>query len=538
MTTLVTLVPALTTALQFGGVRPGSLGPDISVDPSIGPPAISFKGAVRIDNVPSSTTVRAHISGDSGVFQVRDLIVLDWILEEVDPGELPPFHRGPLPKVRVQEVAATAPGNASISIQKGQTLVVRVQYAAPSADASATAMLNIEGDGWALQQVAVSLFTADVETTLGIPTLTVFQGQTAHVPMLVKSVAGPAVDVRYEQSRTQLHTGVSIPPALVHLDRHGFTTAPLTLSIAPDAPLGSNTIFVDQFGFERKTLSIPIRIEPVPQQVLAERAREKIQAQYVALGGAASALGLPIDPAMPLASAGKSFLMNFRGGTIRLDDADGVPSVQVEDRITLRFVALECQIRQEKTDEMYGSVSILVPGIQVAGSIPHETVKFPDEGDGTLDFGPDGLRITQMSQQLYSGPPTDLVIGCHLIEHDSGDVGEVKQAIRESVDALAKTLSGVAGVDAEHLTSQQDFLGKLSEFVLNAISNFLGASDDAYDPGATVLHWQDLKARNFQRKILSRSDDPRQVAYTHSLVLSGRDDGGDVGRYAFYFEVS
>jgi hypothetical protein len=535
----------LATSIGFGGVVPGSGGPDISVDPSFGPPGISFAGGVTIKSAPSTTTVRADIADNvANAFAVRDLFVLDWQLEDVDPGELPPGHHGRPPKVRVLEVQETVPGTGSISVKEGQMLLVRVQYTAPVGDVAATATLNIRGDGWPVQQVALSLFTAEVVTTLGLPSLTLFQGQIARLPLLVKSLAGPPVDVRYEASPLQRSTGVSIPTSTVHLDRGGFTTTPLALVAAPDAPLGENTLFVNQFAFQRKGLVIPVRIEPVPQQVLADAARQKIIEKYNALGGSASGLGLPVDPSMPLTANGATFAMDFRGGSIHIDDTKCIndpncqPTATVTDTITVKWVALECQIRQEATDEMYGGVSILTPGIKLAGIAPHQTVKFPDEGDGTIDLGPDGLRIFQTARELYSGPPTDLVIGCHLIEHDSGDVGEVKQAVREAIDKVADSLGPLTGVDAEHLASQQDFLGRMSQTVLDGISNFLGASDDPYNPGAVTLFWQDLKARNAPRQVLTRSDDPRKVNYTHSLIVSGKDDGGDVGQYAFYFDVT
>lgn len=44
--------------LSFGAVSPNSSGPDISVDPSFGPPHLSFAGAVQIKNVPETRVSR------------------------------------------------------------------------------------------------------------------------------------------------------------------------------------------------------------------------------------------------------------------------------------------------------------------------------------------------------------------------------------------------------------------------------------------------------------------------------------------------
>src|SRR5262249_52385561 len=67
-------VPVVFTSsgLDFGGVLPGSSGPDITVDPSFGPPGISFNGGVEIQAVPSDAQVTATIEGDTAHFKVRD----------------------------------------------------------------------------------------------------------------------------------------------------------------------------------------------------------------------------------------------------------------------------------------------------------------------------------------------------------------------------------------------------------------------------------------------------------------------------------
>jgi len=524
--------------VAFGGVLPGSSGPDITVNPTFGPPGINFAGGIQI-NAPADATVHATISGDTSVFQVRDLTVLDFELQPVDEGELPHGHKGPIPKVKVLAIQTQVGGNGSVAIKKGQKLLVRVHYDSPAGDAAKNAELNVVGDTWPAAQAPVSLFTAQVVSTLGIDALTLFQGQTAKIPLLIRSVVGPATNVAFETSRTQLHTGISMEPTVIHLGRGEAKSVFLTLHAAPDAPLGENTVFLAQSDFRLSSVLVPVRIVPVPEVVLADRARKKILDKYSAMNGPNSSLGLPVDPSLPLGHDGTTFLMDFRGGKIKVADAaDATAVVETNPAVTVSFVALECQIRQESTDEMYGAISILVPSIRIAGLASHETFKFPGDSDGTLDMGPDNLRIVQSNKEMYTGPPTDLLVSCNLIEHDSGDAAEVKEAIRQGVEKVAQALGAVTGVDAEHLASQQDFLGSVSEFFLDALSNLLGAKDDQYNPGAFIINWQELKSGNLDRRTLHRTDDPKSVAYTHSLVLNGRDDGGDVGQYAFYFNVT
>jgi hypothetical protein len=67
-----------------------------------------------------------------------------------------------------------------------------------------------------------------------------------------------------------------------------------------------------------------------------------------------------------------------------------------------------------------------------------------------------------------------------------------------------------------------------------------------YSDGKTIhnaesfnVFWGDLKAGSPPVKPdVRRNDDPRTISdWTHQLILSGVDDGGDRGQYAIYFKV-
>src|SRR5215471_13519486 len=105
--------------LNFGGVTPGSSGPNISVDPSLGPPRVSFAGSVQIKEAPANANVTAFVEGDS-TFKVRDIIIMEWVLEPVDPSELPPGHHGRIPKVKVLEVVGQSDGTTPVAIKTQQ----------------------------------------------------------------------------------------------------------------------------------------------------------------------------------------------------------------------------------------------------------------------------------------------------------------------------------------------------------------------------------------------------------------------------------
>src|SRR5262249_7142217 len=114
--------------LDFGAVLPGGVGPDISVDPAAPPFAFSSAGGIQVLTAPADDTVTAQIVDGNGVFAVRDLNILEFVLEDVDPGELPPGHHGPPPKIKVLEIVASVKGSAPLQVRSGQRLLARVEY--------------------------------------------------------------------------------------------------------------------------------------------------------------------------------------------------------------------------------------------------------------------------------------------------------------------------------------------------------------------------------------------------------------------------
>jgi hypothetical protein len=250
--------------INFGGVVPGSFGPDISVDPSFGPPAISFNGGYEIEAVPADAQITARIEGDTTHFAVRDIIVMEWVLEPVDPSELPPGHHGRPPKVKVLEQVAQSDGTTPLSVKKDQFVLVRVKYSALSTEGMFAGVLVIQGDTWETINVPLTLFLADVATTVITSPLTIIQGRQADLPIAIHSLAGPAVDVTYEMSRTQLDTGLSLLPNTFHLEAKENKPALLTFQADPQAPLGSNAVAIDQLAFGRRGFFFNVNVVQQP----------------------------------------------------------------------------------------------------------------------------------------------------------------------------------------------------------------------------------------------------------------------------------
>lgn len=270
----------------------------------------------------------------------------------------------------------------------------------------------------------------------------------------------------------------------------------------------------------------------LPRAILQAMAEQKIRDKYAQIGGYTSPLGLPVTGDIKPKAQGSGYVMECRGGTIEIEDPTRhQPRAIKRLNVEVWWVALECQVRQEKTDEVYGAVAALAPGSGLS-----TTHKFPGDRE-YWELGGEGQRIVTVGVPVYSGPPMDLVLIGSLVEHDSGNTDEYKRKIAEKVAEAARGLGAMAGVPAEAAAADQGFINDLSLGLVNAISSALGADDDPYVPQTETLRWTDIVGRRFQRRTLRRDDDPRTAEYTHHIIVSGTDQGGDRGVYAFYFDL-
>ncbi|MFJ9721292.1 peptidoglycan-binding protein [Streptomyces sp. NPDC101209] len=195
--------------------------------------------------------------------------------------------------------------------------------------------------------------------------------------------------------------------------------------------------------------------------------------------------------------------------------------------VRVMWTGLECRIRQEKTDEIFGTIQL------IAGMNPQPVIKFPDSG--TLAFGPDGERIFSAQRLLYSGPVQPLTVSATLVENDSGDVEKEKEIIAQTVSTAATTALAAAteGVG----TLAKPVIDLLAKALVGLGADVLGIADDVYNPSAIALSADQLLSANSRRQTLTRPDDPRTLQFTDTIVLSGRDDAGDEGVYAFYLDI-
>jgi hypothetical protein len=277
-----------------------------------------------------------------------------------------------------------------------------------------------------------------------------------------------------------------------------------------------------------------VTVEPknpaVINAIVQEVARKNIEDRWNGDGGPMSVVGLPVTDRIELARTENGFRADFRSGTIHTLDTGGIEVVP-GDWVRVSWVGLECVMRQEETDEVYGSVFAHGPGRAAAPKV----VAFPG-GNETYKMGPPGARIILTNELLYEGPLVNLNIGAVLVENDSGDVEEISAEITAKIaQAGAAVIGAMTGVAADAVTSQTWYMAGIGAVVGLVLDDVFGIGDDPYPPTAQPITWQELAE---WRPALSytRPGDPKTInAYNITRDVSGIDDAGDQGWYRFYY---
>lgn len=248
------------SSLNFGAVAPSSSGPAV---PPIGDVSGLGVGAL-ISKAPVDAVVSVTLDAPTPHFSIVSFDVFEWVWERLDGGELPPGHHGPPPKVRVLELAEHSDGFDTLSVTANQAVSVIVQYHAPDGEGDFHGNLLINGSTWDTPPVPLSFFIAGVVTRIVTPTpVILMRGQRgAKVLLEVQVVAGPDTPVTYQQSVTQLSSGVRIASVMTQETR---TPSPVVLSLDVDdnAPLGLNDLAIDQIDWKPRGFFLPITIVSV-----------------------------------------------------------------------------------------------------------------------------------------------------------------------------------------------------------------------------------------------------------------------------------
>lgn len=263
------------------------------------------------------------------------------------------------------------------------------------------------------------------------------------------------------------------------------------------------------------------------------RAEKAAEDMWNKLGGPKSPIGLPKTGKITLNKTGNTYTALFRSGKIIIDGKEY--KVELDRELEVFFKGLECNIRQEGEDELYGVVSMLGPANKHVSSF-----SFPG-GGGVIRLGPEGKRIVTFHHSLYKGPVEDFVLVASLVEHDDfADVENASKRIADKVsDAAATALGALVGIPAEAVAEETWFEDGIASGLGLVMDGIFGMGDDPYDSQVMSIRWEELGDWGpTVQPPYKRADDPKIISpWTHKLTVTGHDDGGDLGSYSFYFFV-
>lgn len=264
---------------------------------------------------------------------------------------------------------------------------------------------------------------------------------------------------------------------------------------------------------------------------------DKVLAKYNALGGIDSPLGLPMPPNLEVKRRGHAYHSHFQGGSITVPLSSPNPSALQTIQLELWFRGLECQVRQENPDQMFASFGCFVPS----------TLAVTNDRFGA-EMGDPGARIAKNDSLLYSGPPATLYVsaGLHEVDNDFGFDIEVNgtgdQGWYDSAPTSMQRFGAPTGRSPEEAAQRETIVHPLRYKVWFQTKYYddwwaidRGGSD-VYPPGFIAIHASELHQQP-GIQTLTRPDDGKTLQYTHTFTVTATDDGGDVGYYAFYFEI-
>ncbi|MET0694049.1 MAG: hypothetical protein ABWX96_12080 [Propionibacteriaceae bacterium] len=207
---------------------------------------------------------------------------------------------------------------------------------------------------------------------------------------------------------------------------------------------------------------------------------------------------------------------------------------RMPNQAAVRWTGLECRIKQESgddADEIFGGLALVTA--DGVGSFTHT---FPDNGP-YWNLGAEGKRIVAGDISLYSGPAKGLAVTVSLTEWDFDE-----DTLAKYREFLTKAGSEAAAKAADYYVPGsgevakpvlEDLTGRIIDFGVKV----LGLENDPYPPATLSFTEADLTGSPYDRRLLTRGDDARRVSWTHLVEVSGTDDGGDRGVYAFYFII-
>ena len=123
-------------------------------------PGTTKGSEITINSAPSNSKITTKITDGAPIFSILSVTTWEWKWEPVDPGELPPGHKGPPLRQRVLEQVGQSNGAEPLAVPSGQLVKIIVDATPPStayiAGTEYPGTLLIQGEGW--DTVPVPLF--------------------------------------------------------------------------------------------------------------------------------------------------------------------------------------------------------------------------------------------------------------------------------------------------------------------------------------------------------------------------------------------
>ncbi|MEN2786645.1 hypothetical protein ACFOKI_01905 [Sphingomonas qilianensis] len=511
---------------------------------------------VVVSNAPSDLLLVARLTlppDATHAASVRTLI--NWTTIETlieDPGDGPPGSPPHAPFiVEERHEISRVSGDTPLRVLSGTHVDIVMGSEMPPADFIAgSGVLTVEGESWGKADVAIAFVPTNiVDITSSTAIISLERGQEASFEITARVIQGRDVTLSLTMHPQQ---GVEMLPLTIKAVQGVATTAQAMLRIAADSPLRDATNAVRivaigglqtdgsigdvNFAWDTLDIGLEVKAPPVAEEPDFEKLRRLIETKYNQIGGFKSRLGLPLVPSMPIRQSADSFETSFRSGFISVK-ADGTDIFAIAQTFCeISVVGIQCNIRQEAVDEIYGTVSCLIANSANSNST---TVKIPDDGDGVFKMGPVGLRVSGASGLIYSGPVADVLIAVMLIQQDSGDTSEAKKEIAATIAKAAQAgLAAVGGGAAESMFLSPRFIQTISLGVVNAIENMIGLPDDPFNPAYLRLSFAELAQRPHERFILPVDGAVGgEIEYTHAITASGLDGDNDLGKYTVYIDL-
>jgi hypothetical protein len=498
---------------------------------------------VRLSDFPATGELSARISlsdpGSASV-KVRRIVVHEVQTVTFTPDDPPPPGEPPLPPQTEQTLTKVREGDGSapLLVEAGNfaTVEVIIQELSPAA-AKALGTLVVSSDAW--ESVSVPLaytHDTDLSTTFSPSDFAGHQGGVATAEVVAQHLSGPEVELRYEFFSPELSRHVQMDSVTLRVRPGETQRAPLKMKIGDNCPVGQHVVRIDRTGGSQfdndKRVKLEVKLAPViPQPTLAD-AKTAVIREWNRLGGAKSPLGLPVKNEVEVAKTASGFESRFRSGVMALNPTLAILPTKETDVVTIDLVGIECQIRQEGTDEIYGVVTVIGPANNTIAQ-----TRF-----GPLEMGPRGTRIVSLEKTLITKQVVEnYKIHVALIEHDSGDVDVIAKKVADKVrEGAAAAIGALTGVPAEAVAESESFSEGIDQGLVFLFDDILGIGDDALLPQALDLPWPTIVPGAVVVKLdpVSRPGEPQKLErWTHQLVVSGVDHAEDLGQYGVYFRV-